>query len=363
MLSSVFLFSFLVTGSLLTPTPSAPTASATPTTTFTSYLHQVHPSTATLETPPAKKILPNLSFVAQSYNNCGPASLSMTLRYYNINESQEALAAALRPYNNPEGIDDDKSVTLEEMSQKAKEYDLIPYHRPNGTLKQMKQFLTSDIPVITKEWLNEHEDIGHYRVLRGYDDTTQEIIQDDSYEGPDLRYSYARFDATWNKFNYEYLVLVPKEKKHIAEMILGEDIDETAAWEHAAESERAKLAEHPDDLWARFNLSVTYYNQGQYKESVAEFEQIEQQLPARSLWYQIEPIQAYFRLGNDEKVFALTDSILTNKNPAFSELYIIRGELYKKRGDLAAAKAEFEKAVYYNNNLQAAKDALASLQK
>lgn len=361
MLTSVFLFSIFATGSILTtPAPATPTASIPPTL-FTDYLHQVHPMTATLESTPAKKILPNLSFVPQSYNNCGPASLSMALRYYNVNVSQETLAEALRPYNNEHGIDDDKSVTMEEMSEKAKEYDLIPYHRPNGTLKQMKQFLTYDMPVITKEWLNEHEDIGHYRLLRGYDDTTQEIIQDDSYEGKDLRYSYARFDHTWSKFNYEYLILVPKEKQHIAEMILGENVNESTAWEHAAESEREKLSKDPSDVWARFNLSVIYYNQGKYEGSVAEFEQIEHKLPARSLWYQIEPIQAYFMLGNDEKVFALTDDIITNNNPAFSELYLMRGEIYKKHGDINAARAEFEKAIFYNKNLQEAQNALKTL--
>lgn len=362
MLASVFLFSILATGSLLSPAVSSSSGTVDPIN-FTDYLHQVQPMPVTkLEAPPAKKILPNMSFASQSYNNCGPASLSMALSYHNINESQEALAAALRPYNNEHGIDDDKSVTMEEMSEKAKEYDLIPYHRPNGTLKQMKQFITYDMPIITKEWLNEKEDIGHYRVLRGYDDTTQEIIQDDSYEGKDLRYSYARFDLTWSKFNYEYLVLVPLDKKYIAEMILGEDVDETTAWEHAAAAEREKLSKDPTDIWARFNLSVIYYNQGKYESSVAEFEQIEHQLPARSLWYQIEPIQAYFMLGNDERVFAMTDAIINNSNPAFSELYILRGEIYKKRGDIPAARAEFEKAVYYNSNLQAAKDALASLQ-
>mgnify|MGYP001565544517 CR=1 FL=1 len=361
MLTSIFLFSFFVTGTLLTPSSSTLPTSMQPIS-FTEYIHHIDPTPMTLQTPPAKKILPNLSFAMQSYNNCGPASLSMTLRHYGHIVSQEALAETLRPHNNEHGIQDDKSVSLEEMAQQAKEYDLIPYHRPNGSLKQMKQFLSYDMPIITKEWLNENEDIGHYRLLRGYDDITQEIIQDDSYEGPDIQYSYARFSVTWSKFNNEYLVLVPKEKRHIAEAILGADTDPAVAWEHAASDERKKLAETPDDLWARFNLSVIYYNQGKYEQSVEEFEKVEHKLPARGLWYQIEPIQAYFMLGNDKRVFQLTDDIINNNNPAFSELYLIRGEIYKKQGNLDAARAEFEKAVYYNKNMKEATEALNNIQ-
>ena len=100
-------------------TPASESATPRPLT-FTAYLHQVNPTPTALEQPPVKKIMPNFTFAMQPYNNCGPASLSMALSHYAIMESQETLADDLRPHRNDFGIDDDKSVTLEELAKKAK---------------------------------------------------------------------------------------------------------------------------------------------------------------------------------------------------------------------------------------------------
>src|SRR3989304_4636966 len=68
-----------------------------------------------LAKPPAVKIIPHKLQVFQTFNNCGPAALSMTLSYFGINESQQKLGNELRPYQNPQGDNDDKSVTLDEL--------------------------------------------------------------------------------------------------------------------------------------------------------------------------------------------------------------------------------------------------------
>lgn len=302
-----------------------------------------------LLTPPSAKVLNNNYHIYQSFNNCGPAALSMALSYYGINVSQEVLGQDLRPYQVPGGNNDDKSVTLEELASKSKEYNLIPYHRPNGNIDQIKLFITYDMPVIARTWLKTDDDIGHYRVIKGYEGET--IIQDDSLQGKNLRYSTEQFQAIWKKFNFEYLVLVPDNKKEIAEQILGEDADLKIAWQNAVKLSQNTLAKNPDDIYARFNLSVAFYNAGQYKRSVEEFEQVESRLPFRTLWYQIEPIQAYFELGNYDRVWEITDEILNNQNRAFSELYLIRGKSYQKLGNDELMKLEFEKAKFYNKNL------------
>lgn len=285
----------------------------------------------------------------------------MTLRFYGINVNQTELGQALRPYQVANGDNDDKSVTLDELAEKAKEYGLIPFRRPNGNIEKIKLFITYDIPVIAKTWTKVDEDIGHYRVVKGYDDSDGEIIQDDSLQNKNLRFSYSEFNAMWKKFNYEYLVLVPQDKKEIAEKILGEDADFKKAWQNAVNHTQDELQKDPDDIYARFNLSVAFYNVGNFKQSVEEFEKVENSLPFRTLWYQIEPIQAYYRLGNYDRVFAITDKILNTFNRAFSELYILRGNIYLKQGDKQAAKTEFEKAILYNQNLKEAQDALNSL--
>lgn len=333
----------------LSHVPQSPTQTPTPTPKFV------------LNNPEITKTLNNDYHVFQTFNNCGPAALSMALSYYGINETQQNLGQDLRPYQNPQGDNDDKSVTLEELAEKSKEYGFIPYHRPNGNIEIIKLFITYDIPVIARTLTKANVDIGHYRIVKGYDDQTNEIIQDDSLQNKNLRFSYSDFNTLWKQFNYEYLVLVPIDKVKIAEQILEEDKDEKIAWRKAVQNSENELLENPNDTYARFNLSVALYSVSEYQKSVEEFEKVENLLPFRTLWYQIEPILAYYELGNYDRVFEITDRVLSNYNRAFSELYLIRGNIYKNQGNITAARSEFQKAVFYNVNHTPAQEALNSL--
>ena len=310
---------------------------------------------------PEAKTLVNNYHVFQTFNNCGPASLSMTLSYYGVNKTQEELGQELRPVQNSQGINDDKSVTLEELADKAKEYDFLPIYRPNGQIELLKQFITNDMPVIARTLLAEDEDIGHYRVVKGFDDNAGELIQDDSLQGHNLKFSYADFLSLWQKFNYEYLVLVPPGKEVLAKNILGEDYEEATAWAKTVARARQDLSKNPSDIFAGLNLSIALYHLKDFSQAAAEFEKIEDKLSFRTLWYQIEPILTYFELGNDDKVLAMTEKVFRDQNVAYSELYIIRGKIYQKTGNLILAKQEFEKAVLYNKNMLAAQEALLSL--
>ena len=320
------------------------------------------PSTPTdiIKTPPTSKTLNNDYHVFQTFNNCGPAALSMALSYYGINVSQQVLGEELRPWQNPQGDNDDKSVTLEELGEKAKDFDLIPYHRPNGNIDLIKLFITYDIPVVARTLTKIEEDIGHYRIVKGYNDETGQIIQDDSLQNKNLWFSYSDFSLLWKQFNFEYLILVPKDKDEIAQNILGENKDPYVAWQKAVQNSQKQLEENQYDIYARFNLSVALYNIGNYQESVDEFEKVEALLPFRTLWYQIEPIKAYYELGDYQRVFELTEKILNNWNRAFSELYFLRGQIYQKQGNIEAARQEFENAVFYNRNFIPAQESINS---
>src|SRR3990170_3896122 len=152
-----------------------------------------------LKKPPESKILPTDYHVFQTFNNCGPAALSMALSYYGINVSQQVLGEELRPWQNPQGDNDDKSVTLEELGEKAKDFDLIPYHRPNGNIDLIKLFITYDIPVVARTLTKIEEDIGHYRIVKGYNNEIGQIIQDDSLQNKKLWFSYADFSLLWKQ--------------------------------------------------------------------------------------------------------------------------------------------------------------------
>lgn len=314
-----------------------------------------------LTQPSSFALLPQGLQAFQTFNNCGPATLAMLLSYYQINVSQQELGTKLRPYQNPQGDNDDKSVTFEEMAGEAENYNLIPYMRPGGTIETLKMFTANGVPVAVRTTLNPDDDIGHFRVVVGFDDATGEIIQDDSYHGPRLRYSYQSFLAMWQPFNYQYMILVRPEDVAEVEAILSEDKDERRAWQRAYDKALQETAQDPDDIYPQFNLVTSLYYLERYEDAIEIFEQIEGRLPFRTLWYQIEPIQAYQKLANYTRIFSLTDNILNNSNRAFSQLYIIRGDAFLQQGDEEGARQEYEKAVFYNQNLVLAEDKLTSV--
>jgi tetratricopeptide (TPR) repeat protein len=310
---------------------------------------------------PTSKVLPSSYHVYQSFNNCGPAALSMALAQYGMQISQQELGMQLRPFQNPQGDNDDKSTTLDELALKAEELGFVAYHRPNGNYDLLTHFIANDMPIITRTWLKTDDDIGHYRVIKGYDLSGRTLIQDDSLQGQNLMYSEDEFNAIWKQFGYEFLVLVPQEKVDLAKDLLGDLENEENAWENALKYWQTQVAQKPNDIHTRFNLAIAYYKVGDFQSAISEFEKVQNSISWRALWYNMEPIKAYQQAGQYEKVFEITDTILNNHNRAYSELYIIRGEIYKEQGNIESARAEFEKAVFYNSALKSAQDALDSL--
>ena len=58
-------------------------------------------------------------------------------------------------------------------------------------------------------WLNDDRWAGHYLLLTGYDDATQEFIAQDVFVGPNIRVSYKTLDKNWKAFNRVYIVALP----------------------------------------------------------------------------------------------------------------------------------------------------------
>lgn len=299
---------------------------------------------------PLKYQIPGGTHAFQTFNNCGPASLSMALSFYDIFVSQKELGDELRPWQNPQGINDDKSVTLPELAKKATDFGLVAFYRPGGDIDLLKKFIVNNLPVITRTLTKTGEDIGHYRVVYGYDDSVNQIVQNDSLQGKALTFSYKNFMGLWKPYGYEYLVLVSPDKQKVVETMLGVNKNETTAWRNAVVNLEKDLIANPNDTFIKFSLSVAYYNIGEYQKSINFFEEVEPDLPFRTLWYQIEPLLAYQKLKKYDELLPRIEKIFTNGNRAFSELYQIRGEVYLDQGKVGEANAEFEKAILYNHN-------------
>lgn len=329
------------------------------TTSIPNSVNEIVKITPTTQPAPESFEIPQKTHVFQTFNNCGPATLTMALSYGNIYKSQKELGDKLRPYQIAGGDNDDKSVTLKEIADEANNLGLNSYLRPNGDIEKLKKLLANNIPVVTRTWLHINEDIGHYRLVRGYNKT--QILQDDSLQGANIYFSNEEFLKMWEPFNYEYLVLVDDSKKELVESILGDDLDQNVAWQNALKDTEAKLEKDPDNIHLNFAMSRIYYYLGNYEKSIEYFNKVETRLSFRALWYQIEPIEAIYETGDYDRLFSLTDRILNNQNRAFSELYYLMGKAYQNQGKTSDARIEYEKAVIYNSNNPQFQNALLSI--
>ncbi len=308
------------------------------------------PSAAPNRELPQAHVIPGGRHVFQSFNNCGPASLSIALSLLGTTRTQQELGQRTRPHQNAGGDNDDKSVTLEELAAQAEKEGYKAYFRPAGNIELLQRAIAYNLPVITRTWLKPNEDIGHFRVVKGYDMKTRELIQDDSLQGKDLRYSFEDFNSLWLPFNAEFLVLFPTEKQHLVGEILRELEDEHKAWEKALSISEQTLRNNPSDIWAEFNLSVALFHLGRGDESISAFENVEPRLPSRMLWYQVEPLRAYVQAGQYEKAESRIAKILSNHNRAYSELYFLRSVIAQNKGDTTAGEENLSLAQQYNSS-------------
>jgi hypothetical protein len=114
---------------------------------------------------PATARLYGFTAIKQTWNNCGPANVTMALSYYGWQEDQEYAATVLKPDR------EDKNVNPWELvSFINDESGVRALTRIGGDMELLKQFLAHDLPVIIETgYMPEGYDwIGHYQTVVGY---------------------------------------------------------------------------------------------------------------------------------------------------------------------------------------------------
>jgi tetratricopeptide (TPR) repeat protein len=350
---------------ITTPTPES-TATLPPT--FT----PIPPTPTQVPIPPQVR-LEGITHQFQEWNNCGPATLAMTLSYFGIRTNQTETAAILKP--SPE----DRNVSPREMVAYVNEHtDLNATFRINGDPYTIKRLLAAGFPVILEigieppgefRWMGWY---GHYMLTVAYDDakqqfwtydswlgTSEEPLQNANADGRTL--TYQDLNEFWLHFNHNYMVLYEPERAAEVAEIIGADMDDVVMWQNALDEIRAETAAAPDNAFYWFNLGTAYNALGQYEEAVAAYDQARAiGLPWRMLWYQFGPYQAYYEAGRYEDVLLLTDTTLKDR-PYFEESFYYRGLALAALGETKTARQDLEKAASFNPNFIPAADALASL--
>jgi tetratricopeptide (TPR) repeat protein len=291
----------------------------------------------------------------QTWNNCGPATITMNTSYFGRTETQVEAAQFLKPNR------DDKNVSPEQLAAYARTTGMEAIVRQGGTIEQLKRFLSNNLPVLAETWLvHDGDGLGHYRLVTGYDDATGQFSTLDSLNGPDFKVSYEQFDADWRVFNRLYIIVYPAEQAETVAAIIGADMDDTVMYERLLAEANTEAQANPGDAIAFFNEGEALTRLGRFQEAAAAFDKARQLgLHWRRLWYQFSPFEAYYALGRYQDVLALTEATIKGSG-GLEEAYYYRGLALQASGQ-PGAEEEFQAALDYNPNFTPAAEALNSL--
>jgi tetratricopeptide (TPR) repeat protein len=300
----------------------------------------------------------------QTWNNCGPATLTMNLSYYGLPVTQAEAAKVLKPNK------DDKNVSPDQIVAYARSQGLNALVRVNGDFDRLRRLISAGVPVLVETWLEHDGGMGHYRLVTGYDDAAGEWTVYDSYvsEGidpkgpyPGIRIPYDQMDRLWHVFNRLYVVVYDEARAAAVQDILGADQDDAAMWQRALERAQGDAQQTPGDAYAWFNLGSSLAAQGRFADATTAFDQARViGLPWRMLWYQFSPFQAYYEAGRTEELIALADATIATVGN-IEETYYWKGKGLQARGDAEGARQNYRRAVDLNSNYPEAAAALAEL--
>jgi tetratricopeptide (TPR) repeat protein len=327
---------------------SVPTAVITATQTATPVQATALP-TLTPTPLPEQVALAAPAYELQDINNCGPATLTMYLRYYGWEGDQFSVSDVIKP------VPQDRNVNVEELDYYVKNYAgwLQTIYRVGGDLDLIKKLTASGIPVMIEEafyfedsfWPNDDQWGGHYLLITGYDDQKQAFIGQDSFRGANQWNDYKELDQKWQAFNRVYTLVYLPEQEEIVRSILGENWDADINRRLALETAKSETLSDPENVYTWFNLGSNYVYFEEYDLAVQAYDQArELGWPQRMLRYQFGPFLAYFHSLRTEDLMALTDYAL-ERTPNSEEALLWRGWGLYRQGDSQAAISAFEEAL------------------
>lgn len=328
-------------------------------------------STATPALTPTPEPIPqgfrlnNVRYEAQTWNNCGPATLTNALSFFGYQNNQKRAADWLKPNY------EDKNVSPWQMAQfvneRVPELNVFAMVRVGGSLDLLKRLIANDFPVIIEKGYDPEPQrlgwMGHYLLVVGYDDRTSNIITHDSYIGANTNYSYEYTQQMWQHFNYTYLVLYPANRYERLTQILGDNIDDRQNVINALEIARAEAIAKPDDAFAWFNMGTNFLALEMYREAAVAYDQARSfGLPWRMLWYQFGPFEAYYQVGRYDDMLTLAQANLNDGGGQYvEETYYYGGLARAGKGERDRALANFEAAISFNPNFTPAVEARRAL--
>lgn len=377
----------LVSGATQAATPPSAPATLTPTVAIQSVATAVEPVDTATALPPtavptdvpppseptesaSTNALPSSARIygilhqQQTWNNCGPATITMALSYYGWQRDQAYAGSRLKPNR------EDKNVSPHELATFVEdESNVRAIVRMGGTLDMLKLLIANDFPVVieTGAMFEAYDWIGHYRALVAYDDAYDLFYFFDSFLGvgdaaQGVSISYANVDANWQAFNRTFIVVYEPQREGQLRELMGDYWNEAAAAQIAFETAQLEARREPQNGFAWFNMGTSLVTLKRYQEAATAFDQANRtgKLPWRIYWYQYGPFESYFQIGRYDDVLSLV-KINQNNSRELEETYYWQGRVRQAQGNRQQASASYLRALGYNPNFDEARRALESL--
>ncbi|MDQ4078242.1 MAG: tetratricopeptide repeat protein [Chloroflexota bacterium] len=308
-----------------------------------------------LETLPERVVL-EMTHTYQKPNNCAPASTSMVLSVYGISKTQFDMAAIQKP------VSADVNVTAEEVAASIRDVGMRAYVGYNGDILLLQQLLAAGFPVMTEEWMSYDGGMGHFRAIRGYDRTTQQILHNDSYYGPNLWRSYDAVLRDWRPFNYKYVVPYWAEQEALLKQIIGPNWDRAVMYENLRVASVERTNTNPNDGYAWWGLGEALLQQGNPQDAINAFETAiaTGTLPWRFMWYHYDYFEALNQVGRYEDTLAVTETTLGQMRRS-EDLRYHRAVALRALGRTDEATVQLQRALEDNPRFAPAQALLAEM--
>ena len=344
----------------LTPVPHLTTTTEIPST--------KQPSSFLTLTPPFMPIpksvqLDGFRHEYQTWNNCGPATLAIALSFWGWEGDQRPIAAFTKPNSR------DKNVMPDELvAYVVEETELDVMYRVGGEIELLRRFLAAGFPVLIEKGF-EGRDLdgwmGHYVLVTGYNDASQQFTLQDSYYGPNQVMKYESLESYWRAFNFTYLIVYSPERQQEIKTILDSQLDEEYNYRFTAQkaSDEISLLTGRDQYFAWFNRGSSLVGLQDYIGAAAAYDEAfaiypdipKKDRPWRMLWYQTGPYWAYYYSGRYQDVIQLATTTLdAMSEPVLEESYYWRALARQSTGDSKGALKDLQSALKHHPGFEPA---------
>ena len=285
----------------------------------------------------------------QDWNNCGPATLALYLRFYGWSGDQYDISDVIKPTR------DDRNVNVEELVYYVRTQAgwLNAEFRVGGTVDTLRKFIANGIPVVIEEtfttdrkyWPDDDRWAGHYLLITGYDDNIRQFTAQDSEIGPNQKIVYDVLEDNWQSFNHVYVLVFKPEQADLVNSLLGAEKDVDVNRQYALNDAEKETQTDPQNAFAWFNYGSNLVYFERYHEAALAYDKARSiGLPERMLRYQFGPFIAYFHAQRTEELMALSKYALEITRTS-EEGMLWRGWGYFRNGDNSTAANYFRDAL------------------